>query len=259
MRKQDGSGFRESAVIVARPQPLKGQHSGFEEKILSLACREDLGQELTRLAGIEAPDVVLAVDIVSQIIQVVALTFDAETPVPGFIDREPSVTVEMASPGLVAELLAVAVKLLLIGEASIGLEIAGKESLPVVELDQRIDARSDHGRDGQVLRRRQGQIVGLFVKHADFGGDAHVGGQKSAATRSGRIGVSEIRHVDDRNALYLENGVLIGDHLRVLVLDGPAGSQRPGRGLGFIVLADPASGIDDLLEGVHHPVAPDGG
>ncbi len=134
-----------------------------------------------------------AVDVIAAQIEIIRDALGAEPPEPVIVDVEPAGREHMAAIGFFAERLAVAVKVLLVSDAGLDVEIAGPEALAVFDPGQRAHVFMHLQREGDVLMGRQRDVIGLLIEDAHAPVAAEIRRQKPGRLRGGRIGMREER------------------------------------------------------------------
>ncbi len=147
--------------------------------------------------------------------------------------------------------------------AGIGLVDAGEAEIvqavvgPLTELAGAEEALvGEHGgRQREVVVRRQIEEDRLADPVAELRLVERLGLKEAGLLRHRRVGRGEVGHVGDGQSEELEVGVLVVDHLLVVLVDDPLRTDAPKRRLVGIVLARVAGGVGAPVE--DGGVAPD--
>ena len=134
------------------------------------------------------------------------------------------------------------------GVAGAQVDLAGREALAVVAVDERVGLLVDLRAEDQVGRGADHEQIGLFIGEAAAARGADPGAEQAGGPVSGRIGVPEHRQIEDRHTQHVDARVAVVDDVTDLVLDHAVGADRPGRRLGRVADADRAGCVDRLVQ-----------
>ncbi len=133
------------------------------------------------------------------------------------------------------------------------------EALPPVAHPE--DALAGHvaRMEGEIVGRREGEIIRDLGEEAEIARVAHFGGEEAGLALHGWIGVLEVGQAENRHAKHFELGILVADGLSDLIMrdgarrDAPQGRLRAvgaaGRELGVFEFGDVAVAADTLFGG----------
>ena len=156
--------------------------------------------------------------------------------------------------------LVVVFRLAAAGDAAAEIVAAVPQALAVFAREHQAFFGGDDRRERQVVVGGEREIEGRFQGEAELGVGADRGREEAGLALHARVRMGEIGGVEDRHAVELEKGVLVGDLLLHLVMGHPGGGDLPERrAVGVLVLAKGAGRIDRLVHLGARPVDPPGG